>query len=83
MAGKDLVAQLARLKEMHLRSSLSYLFKKKQLEIILKILNEDHMTKTEAEYYSRVIKKKLEAITSVNEIAMITLRKRLKRMHKK
>lgn len=41
---------------------LSFLFAKKQIEIISKIKNGKRLTKTEKEYYSRTIKKKLIAV---------------------
>ncbi|MEK6982352.1 MAG: hypothetical protein AABX38_05460 [Candidatus Micrarchaeota archaeon] len=46
---------------------LSFLFAKKQIEIISKLKSGKRLTKTEKEYYSRVIKKKLVAIKELNE----------------
>lgn len=42
--------------------ALSFLFAPKQINIIYKLKNGERLTKTEREYYSRVIKKKLAAI---------------------
>ena len=43
---------------------LSTLFSPKQKELVLKKLKVEPFTKTEQEYYSRVVKKKLEALTN-------------------
>lgn len=51
-----------RLFERHLH--LSTLFSPKQKELILKKLEGKPFTKTEKEYYSRVVKKKLDALTN-------------------
>jgi len=51
-----------RLFQVHLH--LSTLFSPKQKELILKKLNGEPLTKTEQEYYSRVVKKKFEAIAN-------------------
>lgn len=50
---------------------LDRLFSPKQKDLIFKKLNEASLTKTEREYYSRIVRKKLEAISSpeVREIA--------------
>lgn len=45
-----------------LRYHLSFLFAKGQIEVLYKKKNGQRLTKTEKEYYSRVIKKKLVAI---------------------
>lgn len=50
--------------ELPLRAHLGLLFSEKQQEIIHKKLNQQHLTKTEREYYSRVVKKKLAAIAA-------------------
>lgn len=44
---------------------LSFLFAKKQIQIIYKVKNREKLSKTEKEYFSRVIKKKLIAIKAV------------------
>ncbi len=44
------------------RYYLSFLFSKKQIEILYKIKYRKKLTKTEKEYFSRIIKKKLRAI---------------------
>lgn len=43
---------------------LSTLFPPKQKELVLKKLNGEPLTKTEQEYYSRIVKKKLEALAN-------------------
>jgi len=48
----------------HLHKHLSTLFSPKQKELVLKKLGDQPFTKTEQEYYSRVVKKKLEALTN-------------------
>jgi hypothetical protein len=47
-----------------LHMHLSKLFSPKQKELVLKKLKGEAFTKTEQEYYSRVVKKKLEALTN-------------------
>jgi hypothetical protein len=63
----------------HLRSGaaplgaqLELLFSAKQTELIFKKLNNQHLTKTEREYYSRVVKKKLAAVAApeIQELAI-------------
>jgi hypothetical protein len=44
--------------------ALRELFAEKQAEIVLKSLRNEELTKTEREYFSRVIKRKLRAITN-------------------
>ena len=44
--------------------ALSTLFPPKQKELVLKKLNGEPLTKTEQEYYSRIVKKKLEALAN-------------------
>jgi len=51
---------------------LSTLFPPKQKELILKKLKGDPLSKTEKEYYSRVVKKKLEGLAN-NELRKIAL----------
>lgn len=46
----------------HLPTRLDLLFSEKQKELVFKKLRGQHLTKTEREYYSRVVKKKLAAI---------------------
>ncbi len=71
--------EISRSKELDLKFSLSFLFQKKQREIIQKILQEQVLTKTEYEYYIRIIKKRLEALIRLKELAEAVLRKRAKR----
>jgi len=47
-----------------LHMHLSTLFSEKQKELVLKKLQGEPFTKTEQEYYSRVVKKKLEALAN-------------------
>ncbi len=58
---------------------LDRLFSPKQKELVFKKLRDEFVTKTEREYYSRVVKKKLEAIadSGVREIAVTLTRKKL------
>ena len=55
-----------------LDASLDRLFSPKQKELVFKKLNSEAFTKTEREYYSRVVRKKLLAIANrqVNSIAI-------------
>jgi len=64
-----------RLFQLHLH--LSTLFSPKQKELILKKLNGEPLTKTEQEYYSRVVKKKFEALANsgVRRIATTLMKK--------
>lgn len=54
--------------------ALSTLFPRKQREIIEKKLAGQKLTKTEQEYYSRVIKKKLQAIQDLQALSRALLR---------
>jgi hypothetical protein len=56
---------------------LDRLFSPKQKELVFKKLKDEFVTKTEREYYSRVVKKKLEAIadSGIREIATTLTRK--------
>lgn len=55
-------AEVRRSGSAHLSNLLDLLFSAKQKELVLKKLRGQHLTKTEREYYSRVVKKKLAAI---------------------
>jgi hypothetical protein len=68
-------ARQHRLFQLHLH--LSTLFSPKQKELILKKLNGESFTKTEQEYYSRVVKKKFEALSNseVRRIATTLMKK--------
>jgi hypothetical protein len=57
----------------HLPHLLDLLFSEKQKELVFKKLRGQHMTKTEREYYSRVVKKKLAAIADreMQELAVL------------
>ena len=76
---KDLTFQISKIKENEVKTSLSLLFTQKQQEIISKVLDEQALTKTQSEYYSRIVRKRLEAIISVQEIAALTTRKKANR----
>ena len=47
-----------------LNACLDWLFSPKQKDLIFKKLNSQSFTKTEREYYSRVVRKKLKAIAN-------------------
>lgn len=59
---------------------LSTLFTPKQREIIQKIMNGETLTKTEYEYYIRIIKKRLEAISELKDLAETAAKKKPKKM---
>lgn len=63
---------LRQLRSFRLNLHLSILFPPKQKEIVLKKLKGDSLNKTEQEYYSRVVRKKLEALANM-EIRKIAL----------
>jgi hypothetical protein len=50
--------------EMNLEYSLSRVFSRKQKELFFKKLKKDRLTKTEKEYYSRTVKKKVFALAN-------------------
>jgi len=60
------------LRSFQLNLHLSTLFPPKQKELILKKLKGDPLSKTEKEYYSRVVKKKLEGLAN-SELRKIAL----------
>lgn len=74
-----IIEQISKSKELETQFALSKLFKRKQKEIISKILNEKELTKTEYEYYIRIIKKRLDAIIQLKDIAQIVIRKKTKK----
>jgi hypothetical protein len=57
----------------HLPTRLDLLFSEKQKELVFKKLRGQHLTKTEREYYSRVVKKKLSAMADgeIQELAAL------------
>jgi len=59
---KPAAAEVRRGGSAHLPNLLDLLFSAKQKELVFKKLRGQHLTKTEREYYSRVVKKKLAAI---------------------
>ena len=56
-----------------LNACLDWLFSPKQKDLVFKKLNSQSFTKTEREYYSRVVRKKLKAIAN-NQVAEIANR---------
>ena len=64
-------AEIRRSGSAHLSNLLDLLFSAKQKELVFKKLRGQHLTKTEREYYSRVVKKKLTAIadSDIQELA--------------
>ena len=71
LALKEEPAQIRASHSARLYSYLDRLFSPKQKDLVLKKLNGESFTKTEREYYSRVVRKKLEAIANgeVRDIA--------------
>lgn len=59
---KPAAADVRRSTSAHLSHLLDLLFSAKQKELVFKKLRGQHLTKTEREYYSRVVKKKLAAM---------------------
>ncbi len=59
---KNIISTLNERNEMSVNIALNRLFSKRQKEIILKRFNGEVLSKTEKEYFSRIIRKKLEAI---------------------
>lgn len=70
--------EISKSKELELQYALSFLFKRKQREIIRKMLQEKTLTKTEYEYYIRIIKKRLEALVQLKELSEAVLGKKAK-----
>jgi hypothetical protein len=56
-----------------LQTHLKRLFSPKQRDLVFKKLNDESFTKTEREYYSRVVRKKLQAIAD-SEVGYIAAR---------
>jgi hypothetical protein len=59
---KPAAVEVRRSGSAHLSNLLDLLFSAKQKELVFKKFKGQHLTKTEREYYSRVVKKKLAAI---------------------
>lgn len=57
---------------LQLNQNLKILFSRKQKELVLKKLQGETFTKTEREYYSRVVRKKLEAMANGDLIEVAT-----------
>jgi len=62
--------------ERNLEMWLSNLFTRKEKEIIKKILEEEKLTKTEYEYYSRKTRKKLNSIIGLEDFAKMLYSKK-------
>lgn len=60
----DLLEYSDRQDEFELEHAMSQIFSKKQKELFLKKLKGDRLSKTEREYYSRVVKKKVLALSN-------------------
>jgi hypothetical protein len=56
--------KMSQLRSFQLNLHLSTIFPPKQKELVLKKLKGEPLSKTEKEYFSRVVKKKLEALTN-------------------
>lgn len=61
------------LQSFQLNLHLSILFSPKQKELVLKKLKAEKLSQTEREYFSRVVKKKLEALAN-NEVRKLAIR---------
>jgi hypothetical protein len=60
----DLIEYPDKQDEFELEHAMSKIFSKKQKELFLKKLRGEKLTKTEREYYSRVVKKKVLALAN-------------------
>lgn len=65
-AGIDLKEVIDMQDEFELEYAMSQIFSKKQKEIFLKRLKGEKLTKTEREYYSRSVKKKVLALSNLD-----------------
>lgn len=63
-ATKDVDTYVQRREDFALEYALSQLFSKKQKELFMKRLKHEKLTKTEREYYSRTVKKKVSALAN-------------------
>ena len=63
---KHLVSAAQDMEQLGLENALSRIFPPKQKQLFLKKLRRDPMTKTEKEYFSRVIKKKAQALANAD-----------------
>lgn len=64
--------QIEKQRSRMLDEALDELFTDKQKQVIFKVLKQEALTKTEREYYSRVIKPRLKAIRNTDLQAMAT-----------
>lgn len=58
--------QIERAREIAFNEALNDLFSERQVEIVRKVLGREVLSKTEREYYSRVIKKRMAAIANAD-----------------
>jgi len=63
-AGSDLSDLLSTKEQLGLEYAMSQVFSPKQKELFLKKLRNEKLTKTEREYYSRVVRKKVQALAN-------------------
>lgn len=77
-----LIDKIKTSEDRNMKYYLSWVFSPKQREIIEKIIDEKPLNKTEYEYYIRVIKKRLEAIAELEELAKTAISKRPKKNYK-
>lgn len=63
-AGSDLSDLLSTKEQFGLEYAMSQVFSPKQKELFLKKLHNEKLTKTEREYYSRVVRKKVQALAN-------------------
>jgi len=69
-----LTKKLENKRESSFQDALSELFTEKQKELLFKVLNKETLTKTEKEYFSRVVKKRLKALRNPDlQLAATTL----------
>jgi hypothetical protein len=63
-AGSDLGDLLSTKEQFGLEYAMSQVFSPKQKELFMKKLHNEKLTKTEREYYSRVVRKKVQALAN-------------------
>jgi len=71
--------------EVFFAQALSTLFPPTQKELVLKKLNGEPLTKTEQEHYSRIVKKKLEALANseIRKIASSLTKKQTQQIERR
>lgn len=63
---KSITKRVDEKRQIAFQESISTLFTAKQAELLLKMLNNEPLSKTEREYYSRVIKTRLKALSNAD-----------------